>query len=139
MIFYACTHFTELISNTGVLLQSEMLLFLEDSTWAVHASVMTVLTLTYSRTFFKVSFFFVFLNSLLILHLPRRFKLLFDNPDPFACEPLFFTYGIFKKQGNIKVQACHHEVYACIVWNEHTQRKTACLYYMFRKRHGSFP
>ena len=119
-----CMHFTELISNTGVLLQSEFLLFLEDSTWTVHASVMTVLT--YSRNLAKMSFFLLFAVALIVLHLPRRFKLLFENPNRFACEPLFFTCGVFKKQGKIIVQACHHEV--CTKQFELTNSTKHCVF-----------
>ncbi len=104
----------ELISNLGVVLQSELLLFLEDSTWAVHATYMTVLS--YPRSIAKMSFFLAFALALVTAHLPRRFrKLMFDNPDLLVCNPLWSMCGMCKRKGHVLIQPCHHEEKAWVI------------------------
>ena len=87
--------FGESISTIALLLQSELLFNLEDSTWALHAVYMA--SLSYPKYAWAVMFFSAFSLHMLLYHLPSRFKLMFSRLyhcgksaiDIFKLDPLY--------------------------------------------------
>ena len=89
----------EVLSTVGVVLQMELLLVLEDSTWALHTMLMCFLGFP-ARL--PVLFFGGFFVVLLFYHLPRRFQMLFarqrsQNKESsiFELNPLFGLHRFF--------------------------------------------
>ena len=93
---WALVFFGECISTIALLLQSELLFNLEDSTWALHALYMAYLS--YSNYPWAVMFFSTFALHMFLYHLPSRFNLMFSRlcnggksaTEIFKLDPLYY-------------------------------------------------
>ena len=74
---WAVVLFGECVSTASVLLQTELGLNVEDSTWCLHTIYMAYLS--YPKYPWAVTFFSLFGLHFVLYHLPRRFKLMFDR------------------------------------------------------------
>jgi hypothetical protein len=109
----------EVVSTTGLFLQSEFLFFLEDTTWAIHASYMCFLS--YPQ-WFKMTFYGGFAFHMWVAHLPRRFRLLLSRgrstskaSSIFFMWPLFLTLNPKKAPNKVIIRECEFEEKAWVV------------------------
>ena len=88
--------FGECVSTTGTLLQSELILNIEDTTWGIHAAYMSYLSFPQLN---RVWFFGGFTFHMFVNHLPKRFGLMWtkgrhaegDDDSLFTIDPLFIN------------------------------------------------
>lgn len=120
--------FGEVVSTIGLLSQSELLLFIEDSTWATHTTIMCILSYPLPA---KMIFFGGFGMGMFFVHLPRRFEILYNrsrSSDKFTSiyeiDPLFFKWNPLpfilkltknKRNNTIAIRPCHFEEKAWVV------------------------
>jgi len=113
--------FGEVISTTGLVLQSELLLNIEDSTWAAHACYMAYLSFPQPL---PLAFFGGFGAHMVLFHLPARFRLMLAGsgsalkagaaatrsarPSLFHIDPLFSS-------GSVALRPCEFEEKAWVV------------------------
>ena len=101
----------ECISTSGVLLQSELLLNVEDTLWCTHTIYMSYLS--YPKHLGAACFFGLFGFYFVAFHLPMRYGLMFNRgktiSDQFKIDPLFFRsiFG-FKSKSHL-VKRCGEE------------------------------
>lgn len=100
----------EVISTLGVLVQSEIVLTVEDSIWTLHTWYMVFLSFPQWR---QLLFFGGFGTHMLVTHLPRRFRLLFSRSakEIWSFDPLFTGEGM----GKVRIRPCEHEEKAWVV------------------------
>lgn len=104
----------ECISTIGVLLQSEILLNIEDTIWAIHSTFMCYLSLTPHAQFGAISFFGFFALHLFFVHLPKRFQMMSRRKwGLFHSKPLFLTSTGF--DGNVSLRECSFEEKSWVV------------------------
>lgn len=105
----------EVVSTTGVLLQMELLLFIEDSIWAIHSSYMCYFALLTIETHpHRAIFFGAFALALLLVHLPRRFSLLVSRGRAKVKESSICTMHPIFSSGVI-IRQCEFEEKAWVV------------------------
>jgi hypothetical protein len=125
---WAIVLFGEVVSTIGLLVQSELLLFIEDSTWAIHTSVMCIVSYPLPA---KMAFFGSFGLAMFFVHLPRRFEILYNRSravdrftSVYEIDPLYFKWNpvpfIFtltskKRQNTVAIRKCHFEEKAWVV------------------------
>jgi len=86
----------ECISTTGVILQNQFLLLIEDFLWTLHAAYMSYLSIWQKRTYPSI-FFVGFTFFLFFFHLPPRISLLIKDSfktSLFHTNPLFSSGSV---------------------------------------------
>lgn len=101
----------ECISTTGLLLQSEGLLNIEDSTWTCHAAYMCYLAYMNGCQWEQVAFYGGFAAHMVFSHLPRRFGQMLTEGTTFKMDPLFTGKNLAK----IEIKQCNFEERAWVV------------------------
>jgi len=105
--------FGEVTSTTGTLLQSELILNIEDTTWAIHTCYMCYLS--YMQPL-QMVFFGGFGAHMLVSHLPRRFALMYNRGRAKEDDKgLFHIQPLFTRGGDVIVRRCLFEEKAWVV------------------------
>jgi hypothetical protein len=112
----------ECISTLALVIQSEMLFNVEDTTWTIHTAYMCVLSvhhLPHRPT--PALFFGGFAIHMIFNHLPRRFALLYSRgmkpgESVWSMDPLFgLSCGRKNRQNKVLIQPCDVEELAWVV------------------------
>ena len=107
----------EVVSTCGVILQSELLLFIEDCTWALHGALMAYLTLPSVPLL-------AWTGYMSLVHLPRRFRIMQRRPQAAAGKCI----GFFPK---VEIRQCDDDEKAWVVPMLFGQPLLMALCYMY--------
>ena len=131
---WAMVLFGECVSTTGTLLQNELILNIEDTTWGLHAAYMTFLAYPQVN---RMWFFGGFATHMFVSHLPKRFGLMCSSGRSGKDEGLFTLKPLYiseKPNFGIAIRKCPFEEKAWVIPMMIGQGyMTAWMYYCINK------